>query len=321
MTTNKLRIGVVMDPIESISPKKDSSFAMLLEAQRRGHEIWVMGQGDLRLEQGVASARMSAIRVTDDTKHWFDLVSEAHEPLSSLDVILMRKDPPFDMEFVYTTYILERAEETGVLVVNKPASLRDMNEKAYTAWFADLCPDTLISRSMDDIRQFLAQRGHIVVKPLDGMGGRSIFTLKKGDTNTNVVLETLTDYGHRFAMAQAFLPAIKQGDKRVLLVDGEPISHMLARIPNDSDGRGNLVMGATGEVREIGPREREIAQRVGAVLRERGVLFAGLDIIGDSLTEINVTSPTGIREIDKHCSINISGMLFDAIEQRLAASG
>ncbi|MEN7343534.1 MAG: glutathione synthase [Pseudomonadota bacterium] len=317
MSSQKRRIGVVMDPIESITPAKDSSLAMMLEIQRRGHDLVVMQQGDLYAKNGVAMAHQTAMRVADDSSNWFEADAAEDAPLSSLDAILMRKDPPFDMEFIYTTYLLELAERAGTLIVNRPAALRDLNEKASTAWFPELTPETLITRSHDKIKRFLAEHGHIVVKPLDGMGGRSIFTLKQGDKNTNVVIETLTDYGQQFAMAQKFMPEITDGDKRVLLVNGEPVPYMLARVPNAEDGRGNLVMGATADARPLGDAERRIAEAVGPMLRERGVIFAGLDVIGDKLTEVNVTSPTGIREIDKHFSINIAGTLCDAIEQTL----
>ncbi|MEM7612883.1 MAG: glutathione synthase [Pseudomonadota bacterium] len=318
MGQTKFQYGVVMDAIGGITPAKDSTLAMMLEIQARGGELWVMQQSDLYIEEGTARARATPMRVFDDNAHWYEAGDQADVNLAELDVILMRKDPPFDMEFIYTTYILEVAERGGCLVVNKPAALRDLNEKASTAWFPELAPDTLITRSMAQIKAFLAAHEHIVVKPLDGMGGRSIFSLRKGDTNTNVVLETLTDYGQQFAMAQTFLPEITDGDKRVLLIDGAPVEFMLARVPNAEDGRGNLVMGATGDARPLGEREREIAVAVGKMLRERGVLFAGLDIIGSALTEINVTSPTGIRELDKHFAINIAGMLLDAIERRLS---
>ena len=305
-----------MDPIESIAPYKDSTMAMMLEVQRRGHQLKTMQQSDLSVENGTAYGYQTVMQVTDNRDDWFTAGESSVQPLADLDVILMRKDPPFDMEFIYTTYILELAERAGCLIVNRPAALRDQNENASPAWIPELAPETLITRDQARIKAFLEQHQHIVVKPLDGMGGRSIFTLRKGDTNTNVVLETLTDYGHQFAMAQRYLPAISDGDKRVLLVDGEPVDYMLARVPNAEDGRGNLVMGATADARPLTDVERNIATAVGPTLRERGVIFAGLDVIGDRLTEINVTSPTGIREIDQHFSINIAAQLLDAIEAR-----
>jgi glutathione synthase len=317
MAAKRLSVGVVMDPIESINPKKDSTLAMLLEASRRGAEIHYMLQGDLRLESGEAFARTRALTVRDDLERWFSLGAERDLRLGDLDVILMRKDPPFDMEYIYTSYVLDRAAAAGALVVNAPQSLRDMNEKAYTAWFPECVPPTLITRSMERIRAFLKEHRRIVVKPLDAMGGRSIFAVADGDKNTNVIVETLTDYGRRFAVAQVFIPEITEGDKRILLVDGEPVPYALARVPAADDFRGNLVMGARGEGRELTERDSFICSRVGPVLRERGVLFAGLDVIGDYLTEINVTSPTGIRELDRRFGLNIAGLLFDAIEARL----
>jgi glutathione synthase len=317
MSQRSLSIGIVMDPIESITPKKDSSLAMLLEADRRGAEIHAFGQSDLRLEQGVATGRGTRIEVRDSETDWFEKGETGDIALGDLDVILMRKDPPFDMEYVYTTYVLERAQLAGSLVVNAPRALRDMNEKVFTAWYPELTPETLVTRSMDDMRAFLAEHGKIVVKPLDGMGGRSIFVVAKGDGNANVIFETLTDYGSRFAMAQVFIPEIKAGDKRILLIDGEPVPYALARIPSAEDNRGNLVMGATGKGQSLSARDREICERVGPALKSAGVIFAGIDVIGDHLTEINVTSPTGIREIDRLYELNIAGLMFDAIEKRL----
>jgi glutathione synthase len=313
----KLRVGVVMDPIAGITPKKDSSLAMLLEAQARGHELSYMEQGGLWLDSGAPWGEMRPLEVADDPERWYTLGEASHRPLGEFDVILMRKDPPFDMEYVYSTYILGRAQEAGCLVVNRPGALRDMNEKAYTAWFPEFVPRTIITRSMERMRGFLAEVERMVVKPLDGMGGRSIFSVRRGEPNTNVILETLTGHGHRYAMAQQFIPEITEGDKRVIIVDGEPVPYALARIPTEADGRGNLVMGAKGVGRELSDRDREIATTVGAVLKREGVLFAGLDVIGDYLTEINVTSPTGIRELDREFGINIAGLLFDAIEARL----
>ncbi len=318
MTDRRYTIGIVMDPIESITPKKDSSLAMLLEAQRRGADIVYFEQRDLRLRGGDAFGRGRTLVVADDNDRWFEIGSERDVSLAELDVLLMRKDPPFDMEYVYTTYILERAGESGALVVNNPKALRDINEKAYTAWFSDCTPTTLITRSIADMRALLAELGQIVVKPLDGMGGRSVFVVRKGDNNANVIFETLTQDGRRFAMAQAFIPEIRDGDKRILLIDGEPVPHALARIPSPDDNRGNLVMGAIGKGQALTSADVKICERVGPVLRENGVLFAGIDVIGDYLTEINVTSPTGIRELDRQFDLNIAGLLFDAIEQALA---
>jgi glutathione synthase len=307
-----------MDPVESITPKKDSSLAMLLEAERRGAEIHYMLQADLRLLAGEAFGHSRILHVQDDLADWFSLGGTQDIRLGELDVILMRKDPPFDMEYIYSTYILERAENAGAMIVNRPQSLRNMNEKAYIAWFADCAPLTLVTRSMPALKDFLQQNERIVVKPLEGMGGRSVFIVNAGDDNSNVIFETLTDNGRRYAMAQVFIPEISAGDKRILLIDGEPIPYALARIPSANDFRGNLVMGATGKGVELSERDRLICDQVGPVIQEQGVIFAGIDVIGDYLTEINVTSPTGIRELDAAFDLNIAGTLFDAIEARLA---
>ena len=317
MTTNKLRVCIVMDAIESITPYKDSSLAMLLEAERREAEIHYFNQSDLKIVSGAALGRSRRLNVEDDRTRWWQFGDEQELELGGLDVILMRKDPPFDMEYIYTTYVLDRAKHAGALIMNDPQALRNMNEKVFTAWFPDCAPKTLITRSMDEMRGFLAEHGHAVIKPLDGMGGRSIFVIRHGDKNANVVFETLTDYGQQFAMAQTYIPEISLGDKRILLMDGEPVPYALARIPSADDNRGNLVMGAIGKGQELSDRDREICARVGPVLRENGVIFAGIDVIGDFLTEVNVTSPTGMREIDQQFSINTAGLMFDAIEQRL----
>jgi glutathione synthase len=277
-----------------------------------------MEQSDLWVRDGHLRARTRGLTVRDDVTDWFDLGEASPEPLADLDVILMRKDPPFDMEYIYTTYLLERAEEAGCLVVNRSGSLRDVSEKAYTMWFAECCPPTLITRTMEEIRRFLTELGSIVVKPLDGMGGRSIFVIHAGDPNSNVIIETITEAGTRFAMAQQYIREIAEGgDKRILLIDGQPYPHALARIPAAGDNRGNLAAGARAEGRELTEKDRWICERVGPVLREKGIIFAGLDVIGDYLTEINVTSPTGIRELQGFFGDNIAGLLFDAIEARL----
>ena len=306
-----------MDAIDSITPYKDSSLAMLLEAQRRNAEIHYLEQKDLRLLSGKALGQSTLLRVRNDNDDWYSLGEQQEVELGDLDAILMRKDPPFDMEYVYTTYILDRAEEAGALVVNAPQALRDMNEKAYTAWFPEITPTTLITRSMDEMKSFLAEQGHVVAKPLDGMGGRSIFVVKKGDKNANVIFETLTDYGTQFAMCQVFIPEIAVGDKRILLIQGEPVPYALARIPTGDDNRGNMVAGAVAKGQQMSKRDFEICERVGPVLRDAGVLFAGIDVIGDFLTEVNVTSPTGIRELDKQFDLNIAGLMFDAIIAKL----
>src|SRR3989344_4995393 len=312
------RLGVVMDPIGSINIKKDSTFAMLLEAQARGWEIHYMELGDLFLRDGAACARRRPLKVFEDPSRWFEFGPEATSVLSELDVILMRKDPPFDMEYVYPTYLLAQAEAAGVLVVNKPRSLRDANEKLFTAWFPQFTPPTLVTRSAERIRGFLAEHGDIILKPLGGMGGESVFRLRRGDPNTNVTIETLTADETRFAMAQRFIPEIAQGDKRILLVDGEPIPYALARIPAEGETRGNLAAGGTGVGVPLIERDRWICAQVGPVLREKGLLFVGLDVIGDYLTEINVTSPTCVRELDRLYGLHISAGLMDAIAARLS---
>tara|TARA_B100000929_G_C15485665_1_gene412699 strand:+ start:707 stop:1630 length:924 start_codon:yes stop_codon:yes gene_type:complete len=307
-----------MDPIENIVPKKDSSLAMLLEAERRNYEIHYMLQSDLKLLAGKAIAQTTILSVEDNLEKWYKFGKQQQVNIDELDVILMRKDPPFDMEYIYTTYILERAEINGTLIINKPSSLRDMNEKIYTAWFSDCSPLTLVTRSMNEIRQFVKTHKKIVIKPLDGMGGKSIFVVHHTDKNTNVIIETLTDYGTKFAMAQIYIPEIKEGDKRILLIDGEPIPYCLARIPSAQDNRGNLVMGARGKGKKLTDQDIQICKKIGPVLKENGIVFCGIDVIGDYLTEINSTSPTGIRELDRNFNLNISGMLFDEIEKKLA---
>ena len=306
-----------MDPIEGIQPTKDSTLAMLLAAQRRGWRPIYFRQQDLAVRDGTPFGRGVSLTVRDDAESWFERGDGWAGSLAELDVMLMRKDPPFDMEYIYTTYILELAEHGGLLVVNKPASLRDINEKAATAWFAHCTPPSLITRSERDLKAFLEEQHKIVLKPLDGMGGHSIFIVERTDLNINVIVETLTDYGSRFILAQRYVPAIAEGDKRILLVDGEPFDYALARIPAPGETRGNLVMGARGEGRELTARDRWLCAEVGPVLRDRGVLFAGLDVIGDYLTEVNVTSPTGIRELARQYGIDAADMLLDAIEARL----
>ena len=318
MRDKSFRLGIVMDPIENIVPKKDSSLAMLLEAERRNYEIHYMLQSNLKLLAGKAMAQTTILSVEDNLEKWYKFGEQQQVNLDELDVILMRKDPPFDMEYIYTTYILERAEIDGTLIVNKPSSLRDMNEKIYTAWFSDCSPLTLVTRSMNEIRQFVKTHKKIVIKPLDGMGGKSIFVVHHTDKNTNVIIETLTDYGKKFAMAQIYIHEIKEGDKRILLIDGEPIPYCLARIPSAQDNRGNLVMGAKGKGKKLTDQDIQICKKIGPVLKENGIVFCGIDVIGDYLTEINSTSPTGIRELDRNFNLNISGMLFDEIEKKLA---
>ncbi|PCJ29937.1 MAG: glutathione synthase [Gammaproteobacteria bacterium] len=312
-----IRIGIVMDPISTITVKKDSSFAMLLAAQAKGWSLFYMEQSDLFLARGQASAEMKPLSVVDDPHDWYQLGDSITQPLSELDVILMRKDPPFDMEFIYSTYLLEQASEAGVLVVNNPQSLRDANEKLFTAWFPQCGPETLVTRKASLIRQFHHTHQDIILKPLDGMGGASIFRVQANDPNLSVIIETLTDYGRRSIMVQKFIPEISQGDKRILMINGEPVPYALARIPAEGETRGNLAAGGRAEGRPLTERDRWICQQVGPKLREKGLLFVGLDVIGDYLTEINVTSPTCIRELDAQFNLNIAGDLMTSIEQQL----
>ena len=318
--SERTRLGVVMDPIGDIKYAKDSTLAMLLAAQTRGFELTYLEQRDLSLRDGVAFGQARPLTVRADSQNWFTLGEPRLLRLGDLDCLLMRKDPPFDTEYIYTTYVLERAEEQGALVVNRPQGLRDMNEKVYTAWFPQCCAPTLITRSMPEMEAFLREHGKIVCKPLDGMGGRSIFVLERQDKNMNVVFETLTEYGERFAIVQRYIPDIvDSGDSRVLLIDGEPVPHALARIPTANDHRGNLAAGARGVGRALNDRDRWLAQQIGPALAAKGMLFVGLDVIGGYVTEINVTSPTGIRELDKQFGTQIGDLLMEAIERRLRA--
>ena len=314
-----IKLGVVMDPISTINRKKDTSFAMLLAAQARGWSLQYMEIGDLFSRDGVASARMRGLAVRDTDTEWHELAAAHVAPLSDLDVILMRKDPPFDMEYVYATYLLELAEHSGTLVVNCPASLRDANEKLFSAWFPQCCPPTLVTRKANILRDFLAEHGDIILKPLDGMGGVSIFRVREDDPNRGVIIETMTAHERRFAMAQRYLPEVVRGDKRVLLIDGEPVDYALARIPAPGETRGNLAAGGRGEGVLLTDRDRWICAQVGPALKERGLLFVGLDIIGDYLTEVNVTSPTCVRELETIYSIDIKSRIIDAIERRLGS--
>ncbi|WP_407314544.1 glutathione synthase [Pseudomonas sp. nanlin1] len=314
-----VRLGIVMDPIANISYKKDSSLAMLLAAQARGWTLFYMEMQDLFQSEGQARARMRPLKVFADPQHWFELEAETDAPLADLDVILMRKDPPFDLEFIYATYLLEQAETAGVLVVNKPQSLRDCNEKLFATLFPQCTPPTLVSRRADILREFAAKHGDVILKPLDGMGGASIFRHRPGDPNLSVILETLTAHGTQQIMAQGYLPAIKDGDKRILMIDGEPVPYCLARIPAAGETRGNLAAGGRGEARPLSDKDRWIAEQIGPTLREKGLLFVGLDVIGEHLTEINVTSPTCIREIDNAFGTDIGGQLMDAIDRKLKA--
>ncbi|MBQ4813502.1 glutathione synthase [Pseudoalteromonas luteoviolacea] len=312
-----VKLGIISDPISGFNIKKDTGFAMMMAAQQRGFELYYMELNDLYLYQGAGRATAAKATVFDDEQHWYELEEKQDIALSDLDVILMRKDPPFDTEYIYATYILERAELAGTLVVNKPQSLRDANEKLFTAWFSEHTPDTLVTRNAQQIRAFLEKHQDIILKPLDGMGGASIFRVQKSDPNIGVICETLTDHGQRFAMAQNYIPEIKEGDKRVLVVDGEVIPYCLARIPQGGETRGNLAAGGRGEARPISDSDRRIAEAVAPTLKEKGLIFVGLDIIGDKLTEINVTAPTCVKEIEAAYDISIMDKFFDAIEAKL----
>jgi glutathione synthase len=318
---SRVRLVVVMDPIAAIKPAKDSTLRILLAAQAQGWELFYAELKDLWLRDGIAWGRLAPLKVMDDSSSWFSLGRPATGKLGEFDVILMRKDPPFDTEYLYSTYILERAQLQGSLVCNRPQGLRDMNEKVYTAWFPECCAPTLITRDMRDMAEFLREHGKAVCKPLDGMGGKSIFVLEQGDKNRNVVFETLTDYGTRYAVVQRYLPEIvTAGDCRIILVDGEPVPFALKRIPLPEDNRGNLAAGARAESRPLNDRDRWLCAQIGPKLRAAGMIFVGLDVIGDYVTEINVTSPTGIRELNKLHAIDIGAMLVDAIDKALDAA-
>ena len=312
-----IKLGMVMDSIDHINIKKDTSFAMLLEAQSRGWELHYMELNDLFLRNGRAYARTRTLTVQRDAQQWYQFIAEQDIPLDQLNVILMRKDPPFDQEYIYATYLLERAESMGVYVVNKPQSLRDANEKLFTAWFPQCCAETLVARDPARIRGFLREQGEIILKPLDGMGGTSIFHLRQNDPNLSVILETMTHYNSRYVMAQKYLPEIKDGDKRILMINGVAIPYALARIPAQGESRGNLAAGGRAEGRPLTEQDLWIANQVGPTLREKGLVFVGIDVIGDKLTEINVTSPTCVQELDQQFGLNIAGMLMDHIDTKL----
>lgn len=311
------RLGVVMDPVEAITPVKDTTLAFLLEAQRRNWEISYFTLSDLYSRDGEARGRARPLQVRDSLDDWFTLGAAADIALGELDLVLMRKDPPFDLEYVYACHFLERAEAAGTLVVNPPAALRELNEKLTILEFPQCCAPTLVSRDQQRIRGFLAEQQHIVVKPLDGMGGAQVFVLQQGDPNTSMILETVTVAGSRQVMAQRYIPEISEGDKRILLIDGEPYPQALARIPREGESRGNLAAGGRGESVPLSDRDRWICAQLRDFVRERGLLFVGLDVIGDYLTEVNITSPTCVRELDRANDDNISALLFDAVEARL----
>lgn len=310
----KSRLAVIMDPIEKIKIHKDSTFAMLLEAQRRDVESYYIQAEDLYVLDGLPKCQTQAMRVFDDPEHWFELEPKIEMPLADFDVILMRKDPPFNMEYIYSTYVLELAQNLGTQVVNNPIALRNWNEKFSISNFPQCCTPTLITSDMHKIDEFLANHQEIIVKPLDGMGGESIFRLVQADDNKNTILEQVTSKGRKTVMAQTFIPEIEQGDKRILMINGEPVPYALARIPQSGDFRANLAAGGRGVGVPLSDKDRWICGQIGTSLRENGILFAGIDVIGEYMTEINITSPTCIRELDQQYSLNISGMLFNCID-------
>ncbi|HJW46248.1 MAG TPA: glutathione synthase [Lysobacter sp.] len=314
-------IVVVMDPIGSIKIAKDSTFAMLLEGQRRGHRLWYVRPGGLAVVDGRAQATVAPLTVKDDPAGWYELGDWSLLAFGPGQIVLMRKDPPVDPTYLNDSQILSLAQRAGALIVNDPQGLRDMNEKLAALEFPQCVPPTVVSREPAVLKAFVAEHGDAVLKPLDGMGGRSIFRVRAGDPNTNVILETLTEGGRHLAMAQRYLPEISEGDKRILLIEGVPVDYSLARIPQGDEFRGNLAAGGKGRGQPLSDRDRWIAAEVGPELKRRGMVFVGLDVIGDYLTEVNVTSPTCIRELDAQFGLNIAGLLFDAIEQKLPDGG
>lgn len=314
-----MKIAFVLDPLDSIKTYKDSSYAMMREAVSRGHTLASLQQEDLVLRDGKVLGYARDLTLTSDAKHWYRSGERAPVALDTFDVVMMRKDPPFDMEYIYSTYLLELAERQGARVINKPQAVRDHNEKLAIARFPQFTVPTLATREETLIRDFLAEHGDIVVKPLDGMGGTSVFRLHRADHNIGVVIETVTHYGRRTVMAQKFIPEIAQGDKRVLVIDGEPVPFSLARIPKQGETRGNLAAGGTGVAQPLSARDLAIAQALGPQLKAAGLLLVGLDVIGDYLTEVNVTSPTCMREIADQTGFNVAGMMIDALEKTTGA--
>ncbi|MDT8429099.1 MAG: glutathione synthase [Pseudomonadales bacterium] len=312
-----IKLGIVMDPIANISYKKDTSLAMLVAAQEKGWQLYYMEQQDMYLRDGVAMASMRPLQVAFDASAWYQLGERSDTALADLQVILMRKDPPFDSEYIYSTYLLERAESAGTLVVNKPQSLRDCNEKMFATLFPQCCPPVLVSSQAARLRAFHREHRDVIFKPLEGMGGSSIFRLKEDDANVSVIIETLTNHGRELIMAQRFIPEISKGDKRILLIDGDPVPYALARVPAAGETRGNLAAGGTGVAQPLTERDRWICAQVRETVRNKGLLFVGLDVIGDYLTEINVTSPTCVREINAAQGLDIAGDLMTCIDGRL----
>lgn len=310
-----MNIGFLMDPISQINIKKDTTFAMLLASQARGWINKIILPEHIWLQDGIAWGRMHSVKVFDDVNHFYELGEAEEQPLVDLDVLLMRKDPPVTMDYFYLTYLLEQAESQGLLVLNKPSSLRDANEKLFTAWFPQCCPKTLLTSQSDLILDFVDSVENAVIKPLDNMGGQSVFRLSADDPNHNVIIETVTQRGTKKVMVQQYIPEIMAGDKRILMVNGEPVPYAFARVPAEDDFRGNLASGAEGVGRELTDRDRWICEQVGPVLKEKGLLFVGLDVIGDYLTEINVTSPTCARELNELYGLDIAGEFLDVVEE------
>ena len=311
------KLAMVMDPIQTIKPHKDSSFAMLLAAQKRGYENHYITADQLFIANGQAQANSHVIKVQDQAQDWFSLAAKQTVSLHDFDLVLMRKDPPFDMEYIMDTYILEHASSDHTHIINKPQALRDANEKFFTESFPQCTPENIISRNVDVLKSFIKDMGEVIVKPMDGMGGHSIFKTSAQDKNLSVILETVTQNGTKTTMIQRYIPDITQGDKRILLINGQAVPYALARIPAASDFRGNLAKGGTGQGVPLSENDWRIAELVGPKLKEMGIVFAGIDVIGDYLTEVNVTSPTCIRELDEIYDLDIAGDLFDCIEQNI----
>ena len=312
-----MKIAFIVDPLDSLKIHKDTTFAIMREAAARGHELYVMRQEDLLWRDGVVSGNACGLQLTGDKAQWYRRGDAAETPLQGFDAVLMRKDPPFDMEYVYSTYLLELAEAQGARVFNRPRAIRDYNEKIAIARFPQFTVPSLVTRQEKLIRGFLAEHRDIILKPLDGMGGASVFRIHEEDHNVSVIIEMLTHYGRRTIMAQRFIPEIRDGDKRVLLIGGNAVPYSLARIPRPGETRGNLAAGGTGVARELTPRDREIAAALGPELHAQGLLLVGLDVIGDYLTEVNVTSPTCFQEITEQTGFNVAGMMLDALEKLL----
>ena len=313
-----MKLAFIVDPLAGLAAYKDSSIAMMRAAARRGHEVWSVQRQNLLWRDGTVSARAAKLSLSDDDAHWFSVVQEALMPLTAFDAVLMRQDPPFDFEYVTATWLLERAAAAGARIFNNPRSIRDHSEKVAITEFAQFAPTTLIARAPADIHAFIDELGDTILKPLDGMGGSSIFRVRRDDPNRNVIVETLTQFGSRSIMAQRYLPAIAAGDKRILLIAGQPVPYCLARIPKAGESRGNLAAGGTGVAQALSARDREIAEALAPVLWARGLLIVGLDVIGDSLTEINVTSPTCFVEIAQQSGFDVAAMLIDALERECA---